>query len=160
MCLILCDPMDCSIPGCPVLDYLMSKIKEVFNLGGVCSKSCPLSRWCHPAISSSAVPFSSYLHSFPASGSFPVSHFFTSGGQSIGVSASVLPMNIQGWLRFLDWGRWEWGSGWGIHVNPWLIHVNVWQNPLQYCKIISLQLIKINEKKRFLDLVTLIFKHP
>ena len=44
-------------------------------------------------------------------------------------------------------GRWEGGSGWGIHVNPWLIHVSVWQNPLQYCKVISPQLIKINEKK-------------
>ena len=44
-------------------------------------------------------------------------------------------------------GRWEGGSGWGIHVNPWLIHVNVWQKPLQYCKVISLQLIKINGKK-------------
>ena len=44
-------------------------------------------------------------------------------------------------------GRWVGGSGWGIHVNPWLIHVNVWQNPLQYCKVISLQLIQINEKK-------------
>ena len=50
----------------------------------------------------------------------------------------------------MGWGaRWEGGSGWGIHVNPWLIHVNVWQNPLQYCKVISLQLIKINEKKFF-----------
>ena len=44
-------------------------------------------------------------------------------------------------------GRWEGGSGWGTHVNPWLIHVNVWQKPLQYCKVISLQLIKIKEKK-------------
>ena len=44
-------------------------------------------------------------------------------------------------------GRWEGGSGWGTHVNPWLIHINVWQKPLQYCKVISLQLIKINEKK-------------
>ena len=43
-------------------------------------------------------------------------------------------------------GRWEGGSGWGTHVNPWLIHVNVWQKPLQYCKVSSLQLIKINEK--------------
>ena len=51
----------------------------------------------------------------------------------------------------MEWGgRWERGSGWGLHVNPWLIHVNVWQKPLQYCKVISLQLIKINggEKKR------------
>ena len=45
-------------------------------------------------------------------------------------------------------GRWEGGSGWGTHVNPWLIHVNVWQKSLQYCKVISLQLIKINEKKK------------
>ena len=66
----------------------------------VCSNSCPLSRWCHPTISSSAVPFSSSHQSFPASGSFPVSWFFTSGGQSIGASASTsaLPMNIQGWF--------------------------------------------------------------
>ena len=50
--------------------------------------------------------------------------------------------------RGIGWrGRWEGGSGWGIHVNPWLIHVSVWQNPLQYCKLISLQLIKINGKK-------------
>ena len=64
---------------------------------GVYPKSCPLSRWCHPTISSSVVP-SSCLQSFPASGSFPVSRLFTSGGQSIGDSASVLPMNIQGWF--------------------------------------------------------------
>ena len=51
-------------------------------------------------------------------------------------------------VRGIGWrGRWEGGSGWGIHVIPWLIHVNVWQNPLQYCKVISLQLIKINLKK-------------
>ena len=64
------------------------------------SNSCPLSRWCHPIISSSVVPFSSCLQSFPASGSFPRSPLFTSGGQSIGVSASasVLPMNIQDWF--------------------------------------------------------------
>ena len=65
-----------------------------------CSNSCPLSRWCHPTISSSVVPFSSCLWSFPASGSFPVSQFFASGAQSIEVwaSASVLPMNIQDWF--------------------------------------------------------------
>ena len=65
----------------------------------VCSSSCPLSRWCHPTISSSVSPFSSCLLSFPASGSFSVSQLFTSGGQSIGASvlAPVLPMNIQGW---------------------------------------------------------------
>ena len=65
-----------------------------------CSNSCPLSQWFHPTISSSFVPFSSCLRSFPASGSFPVSQFFTSDGQSIEVSASalVLPMNIQDWF--------------------------------------------------------------
>ena len=65
---------------------------------GACSNSCPLRRCCHPIISSSVVPFSSCLQSFPASGSFQMSQFFASGGQNIGVSASasVLPMNIQG----------------------------------------------------------------
>ena len=64
---------------------------------GVCSNSCPLSQWCHPDISSAVVPFSSCLQSCPASGSFQMSQFFTSSGQSIGVSAlaSVLLMNIQ-----------------------------------------------------------------
>ena len=74
---------------------------------GVYPNSCPLSRWCHPAILSSVIPFSSHHQSFPASGSFPVSHFFPSGGQSIGVSASasVLPMNTQDWspLGWTDW---------------------------------------------------------
>ena len=71
---------------------------------GACSSSCPLSQWCHPTISSSVVPFSSCLQSFPASGSFPMSQFLVSGGQSIGVSASasVLPMTIQGWFP-LGW---------------------------------------------------------
>ena len=65
-----------------------------------CSNSCPSSQWCHPTISSSFVLFSSCFQSFPASGSFPMSQFFASGGQSIGVSASasVLPMNIQDWF--------------------------------------------------------------
>ena len=59
--------------------------------------SCPLSQWCHPTISSSVVPFSSCLQSFPASGSFPMNQLFTSGGQSVGVlaSTSVLPINTQ-----------------------------------------------------------------
>ena len=68
---------------------------------------CPLSRWCHPSISPSVVPFSSCPQSLPASGSFPMSQLFASGGQSIGVSASasVLPMNTQ------DWSPWGW-TGW------------------------------------------------
>ena len=74
---------------------------------GNCSNSCPLSWWCHPTISSSVVPFSSRLQSFPASGSFQMNQFFTSSGQSfrVSASASVLPMNIQ------DWFPWGW-TGW------------------------------------------------
>ena len=88
-CLTLCDPMDCSTPGFHVL-----------HSPRVCSDSCPLSRWCHPTISSSVVPFSSCLQSFPASGSFPVIWLFTSGGQNIraSTSPSVLPVNIQCWF--------------------------------------------------------------
>ena len=71
------------------------------------SNLCPLSRWCHPTISSSVVPFSSCLQYFPASGSFQMSQFFASGGQNIGVSASasVLPLNIQDWFP-LGWTGW------------------------------------------------------
>ena len=71
------------------------------------SNSCPLSQWCYATISSSVIPFSSPLQSFPASGSFPMSQFFAWGGQSIGVSASasVLSMNIQDWSP-LGWTGW------------------------------------------------------
>ena len=89
-CLTLCDPMDMehARPPCPS------------PTPGVYSESCPLSRWCHPAISSSDVLFSFCLQSFPASGSFQMSQFFASGGQNFGVSASasVLPKNIQDWF--------------------------------------------------------------
>ena len=90
LCPTLCDPMDCSTPGLPVHHQTPR----------VCINSCPSSQWCHPTISSSIIPFSSCLQSFPASGYFPVSQFFTSSGQSIGVSASasVLLMNIQDWF--------------------------------------------------------------
>ena len=79
-----------SSAACPVHHQLLELIHN----------SCPLSRWYHPTVSSSVIPFSSHLQSFPASGSFPVSQFFTADGQSIGVSASasVLPMNIQDWF--------------------------------------------------------------
>ena len=74
---------------------------------GIHPYPCPSSWWCHPVISSSVIPFSSRIQSFPASGSFQMSQFFESGGQSIGVSASpsVLPGNIQGWspLEWTDW---------------------------------------------------------
>ena len=74
---------------------------------GAYSNSCPSSQWCCPTISSSVIPFSSCLQSFPASGSFPVSQFFASGGQRIEVSAlaSVLPMNIQDWFP-IGWTGW------------------------------------------------------
>ena len=78
---------------------------------GVYSNSSPLSRWCHPTISSSVTPFSSCPQSFPASGSFQVSQLFASGGQSIGVSASasVPPMNTQDWfpLGWTGWISWQ-----------------------------------------------------
>ena len=87
LCPTLCHPINCSKPGFPVLHYLR-----------VCSNSCQLSQWCHPTISCSAVPFSSCPQSFPALGSFPMNQLFTSGGPSIGssASASVFPVNIQG----------------------------------------------------------------
>ena len=74
---------------------------------GVYSNSCPLSRWCYPTISTSVIPFSSCLQSFPAYGSFPMSQLFASGGQNIGASASasILPMNIQDWFP-LGWTGW------------------------------------------------------
>ena len=70
------------------------------STASACSNSCPRNWWCHPTISSSVIPFSSCLRSFPASESFPMSQFFASGGQSIGdsASASVLPTNIQDWF--------------------------------------------------------------
>ena len=96
-CLTLCDPNELqhARPPCP------SPTPRVY------SDSCPSSRWCHPAITSSVVPFSSCPQSLPASGSFPINQLFASGGQSIGVSAlaSVLPMNTQDWsISFrMDW---------------------------------------------------------
>ena len=87
-CPTLCDLMNRSTPGLPVHHQLPEF-----------THSCPLSQWCHPAISSSVVPFSSCPQSLPASGSFQINQLFASGGQSIGVSASasVLPMNTQDW---------------------------------------------------------------
>ena len=69
----------------------------------------------------------------------------------------VLRAGALGRPRGVGWGgRWEGGSGWGTHVNPWLIHVNIWQKPLQYCNIISLHLIKTNKEKKSLALKILI----
>ena len=95
-CPTLCYPMDCSTPGFPV-----------HHQPWACSNSCPSSWWCHPAILSSFVPFFSCLQFFSASGSFLMTQFSASGGQSIGASASasesVLPMNIQEFPLVLDW---------------------------------------------------------
>ena len=90
-CLTVCDPIDCSMPRLPV-NHQTPRVH---------SNSCPLSWWYHQTTSSSVIPFSSHLQSlFPASGSFQMRQLFTSGGQSIGVSASmsVHPMKIQDWF--------------------------------------------------------------
>ena len=84
--------MDCSTAGFPVFHHL--------PFSRACSNSCPLSPWYYPAILSSVLSLSSCLQYFPASGSFLMSRLFTSGGQSIGASDSVLPMNIQDWFPF------------------------------------------------------------
>ena len=91
--LIVCDTMDRSTLGFPVLHHLL----------GAYSNSCPLSQWCHPTISSSVIPFYFCLQSFPASGSFQMSHFFASGGQSF--SFSISPSNeYSGLISFrMDW---------------------------------------------------------
>ena len=81
---------------------------------GACLNSCPLSRWCHPSILSSGIPFSSCLHSFQASGSFPMSQFFASGGQSIGGSASVLPVT----LLLISSALFFWSSAMLLRIQP------------------------------------------
>ena len=98
LCLTLRDPMDCSTPGLTVHHQLPEFPKLM---------SIESNEWCQPTISFSVISFSSRLQSFPASGSFPMSHLFASGGQSIRVSAStsVLPMNTQDWSH-LGWTCW------------------------------------------------------
>ena len=92
----------CSVPKlCPTLQHHGLHAAHHASLSttpGVCSNSCPLSRWCHPIFSSSVVPFSSCLQPLPASGSSPMSQPFAWGGQSIRAAASGLPMSIQGWF--------------------------------------------------------------
>ena len=89
-CLTLCYPKDCSMPGSPVPPLSPR----------VCSNSSPLSQWCCLTISSSTAPFSFCLQFFPATGSFSMSRLFTSGGQNIGASASVLPKKYSGLISF------------------------------------------------------------
>ena len=106
---------------------------------GACSNSCELNQWWHPTISSSVIPFSSCLQSFPASGAFPMSQFFTSGGQSIGVSASasVPPMNIQsrfplrltGLISLQSKGLSRVFSNTTVQKHPFSgIHLSLWSN--------------------------------
>ena len=94
-CLTLCNPVDSNTPG-----LQQARLPSPSPSPGACSNSHPLSQWCHLTISSCVFPFSSCLQPFPASGSFPMSQFFVSGGQSFGTSASasVLSMNIQSWF--------------------------------------------------------------
>ena len=94
--------------SCSVIsDSLRPHGLQYTRLPRACSNSCPSRKWCYPTISSSVVPFSACPQSFPALGSFPMSQFFASGGQSIGASASasVLPINIQKWFP-LGWTSW------------------------------------------------------
>ena len=96
---------------------------------GVYSNSCPSSRWCHPAILSSVVTSSSCPQSLPASGSFPMSQYFASGGQSIGVSASasVLPMNTQDWSPS-GWTGWI-SCSFTLKLGKWPSQVQAWPSP-------------------------------
>ena len=106
------------------------------------SNSCPSSQWCHPTISSSVIPFCP--QSFPASGSFPLSQFFASGGQSIGVSASasVLRMNIQ------DWSPLGW-TGWISLHSKGLSRVDIWQNQYNIVKFKNKIKSKQKQKHKF-----------
>ena len=106
-CQTLCDPMDCGTPGFPV--YHLPKLAQTHLQS---------SQWGHPAISSSVISFTSCLQYFPASRSFPMSQFFSSGDQSIGASASasILPVNIQDWFP-LGW------TGWISLQSKWLSRV-------------------------------------
>ena len=98
-CLLIVIQFSSVIQSCPTLyEPMYSRLPCPSPTPGTCSNSCPLSQWCHSTILSSAIPFSSCLQTFPVSGSFPMSPFVTSGGQSIGTSASVLPVNIQDWF--------------------------------------------------------------
>ena len=102
----LCDPMDSVVSDSLWPHGLQhSRLPCLSSSPRAYSNSCPLSQWCHPTILSPVVPFLPCFQSFPASGSFPMSPFFASGGQSIVASASVLPMNIQNWSP-LGWTAW------------------------------------------------------
>ena len=110
---------------------------------GVCSNSCPLNQWCYPIISSSVISVSSCSQSFPASGSFLVSHLFASGGQHSGASAStsVLPMNIQGWFSL---GLTSLISLQSKGLSRVFSNTTVWKHLLQHLAFIMVQLTSIH----------------
>ena len=142
-CPTLCDPID----GSPVTHQFSSSIHTREILGSAYQKTKT-----HIKI---LVPFHPHLreNSIETCILSTVKQITSPGWMhetSAGPGALGKPRG-SGWR-----GRWEGGSGWGTHVTPWLIHVNIWQNPLQYCKAISLQLIKINGKK---NLVPFIITH-
>ena len=102
VCVVVVQSLTCPTLSDPMVCIQHARLPCRSTSPGVCSNSWPLSQRCHPTIMSSVIPFSSCLQSFPPSGSFPMSWLFTSGGQSTGASASasVFPMNIQGWFPF------------------------------------------------------------
>ena len=119
---------------------------------GAYSNSCPSSQWCHPTISSSVTPFSSCLQSFPASGSFPVSQFFASGGRSIGISAlaSALPMNIKEWFPL----RW---TGWISHIYNKFITSLIFLNLFFACVLLKYILHVTSYNLRCIDVDLIIY---
>ena len=125
-CPTLCDPHGLQHARLPCLSPSLK----------ACSSSCPLIQWCHPTISSFVIPFSSCLRSFPASESFPMSWLFSSGGQSIGASASasVLLMNIQGWfpLRLAGWISLQSKGLSGVFSRPQFKSINSWSLSFLY----------------------------
>ena len=136
MCNSFSDPLNCRLP-CPSPSP------------GFCSNSCPLSWWCHPTISPSVIPFSSCLQSFPASESFPMSWLLASGGQSIGVSASVLLNEYQGWFPL---GNLPWLSAfqiWPLELREgqgsWSLAYKKWGMKRDVCDQVKLSFLISNE---------------
>ena len=116
---------------------------------GLHSNSCPLSRWCHPTISSSVIPFSSHLQSFPASRSFQMGQFFSSSGQSFGISAaaSVHPVNIQDWFPL---GLTSWIS--------FLIFVNLWVQVSLFPLLLSMRRLHLPYRTIMRSLFVLLYQ--
>ena len=137
LCPTLRDPMDCSLPGASIRGISQARFLCPPLSPGVCSNACPLSQWYYLTILSSVIPFSSHLQSFPASGSFPMSQLFSSGGQNIRASASVLPMKIQdrfpvgltGLISLQSKGLWRGFSSTTVQKHEFFgVHPSLWSN--------------------------------